>query len=788
MSALSIGQSRLPNDGEPADHKDLLTEIRDRRDDAFQADQDNATAAKSDLKFISGDQWPENIKLEREGDERPCVTQNDLPQFVRQVVGDMRAQRPAIKVSAAGGGATKQVADIYTGLIRGIEAKAATKRPYLTAGASASRCGIGHWRVLHDYENDRSFDQCIKLEPIDNPFAVLWDPLATNITRSDANFCFVTSLMSKEDFKREFPDAQDIDFDSSEPWASDWLDRSANSIRVAEYWRKKPVKRKLIELGDGFVGFEDEMKKAGLMNGPVLVKRSRMVDSFEVECTKTNGFEVLEEPVKWPTKHIPIVAVVGEEFNVGEKRVRHSVIRFAKDGQQMLNYSLSSQVEYVSLQPKAPYIGTAKQFGTYKALWETANVKNYPILPYDVDPAAPGPPQRAQPPISSQGITEQILMAKDAMRSTTGIYDAGLGKKSNETSGVAIAQRQRESDVGTSEYLDNLAASIAYTGEIFVALIPHIYDTERQLMVLAEDGAESFEDVNKRMMTEEGEQIVNALAQGEYAVTVSTGPSYTTKRQESAESMMMFVQANPQAAQYVLDLIAKNMDWPGAEQFAERFKKMLPPQLQPETDDPEEQQARQAATAQAQEAEQIQKAGIKLDLEERAANVEKTRAETQKLLMPEAQSQPDPMEVLKLQNEQQRAQAEHVLKAGEMELQSKELAIKERELILKEAELQLKAQELASQERIEMARMEDAKLAREQEATRSALEMQHQIGMSAQGKTNAEPSEDAERKAKASGSDRGMEAVGMGLQAIAEVMGRPKQVVRGPNGQVEGIE
>ena len=609
MSALSHGQFDKPDTNQPEDDKGLLEEIRSRRDDAFDADQDNTVAAKDDLLKLSGDQWPENIRLEREGEERPCVTQNDLPQFVRQVVGDMRAQRPAIKVSPAGGGATKAVAEIYTGLIRGIEAKAATKRPYLGAGASAARCGIGHWRVLHDFENDKSFDQCIKIEPIDNPFSVLWDPLATNITRSDANYCFVTYLLTREAFKREYPDAQDIDFDSNEPWAGDWLDRSSNSVRVAEYWRKKPIKRTLIELGDGFVGYKDEMEKAGLLIGPVVIKRSRQVDSFEVECTKTNGFEVLEEPVKWPTKHIPIVAVVGEEFNVGEKRVRHSVIRFAKDSQQMLNYWLSAQTEYVALQPKAPYIATAKQVASYKADWQDANNKNRPVLVYDADPLAPGAPQRAQPPVSAQGITEQILMAKDAMRSTTGIYDAGLGKKSNETSGVAIAQRQRESDVGTSEFLDNFAASIAYTGEIIVDLIPHIYDTERQLMVLAEDGSESFEDVNKRMMTPEGEQIINALSNGEYAVTVSTGPSYTTKRQESAESMMMFVQANPQAAQYVLDLIAKNMDWPGAEQFAERFKKMLPPQLQPETDDPEEQQAR------AQAAQEGQK---RADLEERA--------------------------------------------------------------------------------------------------------------------------------------------------------------------------
>lgn len=786
MAALSKPKMEK-EEGEGTNDRDLLHEIRERRDDAYQADQDNVTASMSDLKMLGGDQWPEEVKLDRENDNRPVITQNELPQFVRQVVGDMRSQRPAIKVNPDGGGAEKKVAEIYTGIIRDIEAKAASARPYITAGASAARCGIGHWRVLHDYENDKSFDQCIKLEGIDDPFAVLWDPLATNITRSDANYCFVNFLMSEEDFERQYPEAQEVDFDSNETWSNDWLDRSSRSIRVCEYWRKKPTKRKLVELQDGFVGYQDEFEKYGIA-GPVAIKRSREVESFEVECIKTNGFEILEKAVKWPTRHIPIIPVVGEEFNVGEKRLRHSVIRFAKDAQQLLNYWLSQQTEYVALQPKAPYIATAKQIGAYKDMWTEANVKNRPVLIYDADPQNPGAPQRAQPPVSAQGIAEQIMMQKDALRATTGIYNAGLGQQSNETSGKAIMARQREGDVGTSEFLDNFAASIAYTGEIIVDLIPFIYDTERQIRVLSEDGTETFEQINQRMMTPEGEQILNALAKGKYAVTVTTGPSYTTKRQEAAESMLMFVQANPDSAQFVLDLIAKNMDWPGAEQFSERFKKMLPPQLQPESDDPEEQQARQIAAQKAEEADQIQKKGVMLEMDAKAAATEKLRAEAQKLMMPEAQAQPDPLEIQKLQNEHQRAQAEHVLKASEMELQAKELTIKERELQLKEAELSLKAQEMASQERIEMARMADAQAAREQEAARAAMDMNHQMGMAMQARQPQEPGEGAEYGGKPASSDRGMEAVGMGLQAIAEVMGRTKKVKRGADGQVEGIE
>ena len=604
---------------------DLLKEIRDNYDAAIEGDRKNREEAEVDLQFLAGKQWPEEVRLERESDNRPCITENNLPQFVRQIVGDMRAMRPAIKIIPDGNGATKEVAEIQTGIIRDIEAKAASGRPYLTAGASAARCGIGHWRVLHDYEDDKTFDQCIKLESIENPFAVVWDPLSGSKTRGDANYCFVTDLMPEEVFKLAYPDAHVTSFDVSEQWSSHWYDKAHNSVRVAEYWRKKPVQKRLLRLVDGQAVFEEQLPPEALS----MVVDQRVVDTFVVEVIKTNGYEILEPPREWATKHIPIVAVVGEEFEVGEGRVRHSAIRFARDPQQLYNYWLSTQTEHLALQPKAPFIATAKQVAKFKQDWKEANEKNRPVLLYEVDGQAP-PPQRQSPPASSGAMSEQLMRAANAMKSTTGIYDAGLGARSNEQSGKAILARQRESDVGTSEFLDNLAASIAYTGEIIIELIPHIYDTERQIRVLSEDGSETFEEVNKRLQTPEGEKLINALFIGKYGVNVTTGPSYTTRRQEAADSMMDFMRVNPQAGQIVMDLVAKNMDWPGADQFAERFQKMLPPQIQPDTDDPEELQKRQQALQQAAQAAQIQRRGIVAEIAEKEGKAAKTMADAQK--------------------------------------------------------------------------------------------------------------------------------------------------------------
>lgn len=624
--------------------KGILQEIRDRYDEGWSADIKNREAMEDDLRFVAGEQWPEDVRRDRESDERPCITENHLSQFVRQVANDMRANPPAVKVIAGSGGAEKSVADILTGMVRDIEAKSATRRPYVTAGASAARCGIGHWRILTDYVSPTSFEQEIRIEPIHNPFAVVWDPCAVTATREDANWCFVMDEMSEDEFAREFPGAQPVSFDNkdSELWSSSWLNTTRKAVRVAEYWRKVRKAEKVVRLLDGSSGFKSDLPKEAW----ALIVDERDSERVTVEVIKTNGFEVLEKAQAFPSRYIPIVPVVGEEYSVGQHVVRHSVIRFAKDSQMIHNYWLSTQTEHLALQPKAPFVATARQIQNYADVWKTANTSNHAVLIYDVDKDAPtARPTREQPPTSSAAFSEQIARAGEGMKATTGIYAAGLGEQGNETSGKAILARQREGDVGTFEFRDNLNASVEHTGRILVEMIPVIYDTPRMVRILGEDGEEDFAEVNKpRMDPVTGEKTVeNNLRMGEYGVQVRSGPSYTTRRQEAAESMLQFVQTMPQAAGVVMDLVAKNMDWPGADEFAERFKKMLPPQIaqdvEGDTDDPEEMRRRQQKQQADAQVQQLQQRGAEAEISEKEGKAAKSKADAQKASAEAAQVQ-----------------------------------------------------------------------------------------------------------------------------------------------------
>ena len=579
----------------------------DRFDRAWTFDEDNRNEAEGDLEFLTGEgQWQDSDKRAREQAGQPCLTINRMPQFVRQVTGDIRKANPAAKVGPGDGEASKEIADVYQGIIRDIEQACDASSVYENAAQSAAACGVGAFRILTEYATPETFDQVLKVKWIPNPFAVYWDPLARDPSRRDAKFCFVCDWISKKDFEAKYPGKNATSFGGRNEGGR-WF--NGDNVRIAEYWWIEEEDRTLYLLASGEIATE---KPEG-----VEVQAERKAPITRIKMAKMSAHEVIEEPKTWVGTMIPIVAVVGEEIHDGENIVRTSVIRYAKDAQRLYNYGRSAHAELVSMQPKAPYLVTAKQVEGLETLWNQANVKNRPYLPYNVDPQA-GAPKRETPPIPSQGLMQEVSLAAEDMKATTGIYDAGLGAQSNETSGVAIRQRQEEGDVATSIYVDNLAKSIAQCGRIMVDMIPKIYDGQRMVSIVGEDEVQDLVEINA--LDPETGQIVNDLSVGRYNVRIAMGPSYTTRRQEAAEQLIAFAQAVPAVAEVASDLIARTQDWPGADEIADRLAKVLPNGVADTEEDLTEEEM--MAQAQAQEEQQRKQAQLEqFDLRKIAADV-----------------------------------------------------------------------------------------------------------------------------------------------------------------------
>ena len=617
MPDLEVVSSQIPEDF------DFMKLARERYTRGVDADRENREDALDDLRFRAGDQWPEGVKQERDSEDRPCLTINKMGASIRQVTGDVRLNRPAIKVRPVDGASDKDLAKVFTGLIRNIEQTSDAQAAYVTSLENSAAGGTGSFRIVTEFADDDTFDQDIRIRRMTNPFSVVWDPDAEQLTKEDANWCFVVEDMGLEEFKTRYPDASVAEFQSDEPsdFLTDWW--RDEKVRVAEYWRKVPV-NKTLGLSDTGETFdlteipEEARAELGIV-------KTREVESHRIEQVVLSGVEIHEGPCEWAGRYIPIIPVWGEEVHVGGHTVRHGIVRFAKDPQRMYNYHRSAAVEMISLAPKAPYIATVEQIAGLEKYWDTANTANWSVLPYKSDPKAGGPPQRSPPPPVQQALNQEAAIASDDIKAVTGLFDASLGARSNETSGKAILARQREGDVGTFVYIDNLGRAIGYAGRILVDLIPKIYDSTRIVRILGEDESEDFVEINK--MTSEG--LVNDLSVGKYDVVVTTGPSFTTKREEMSESMLSFVQAVPQAGLAAADLIAKAQDWAGAEEIANRLRKMAVQAglAEPQEGDPPPQPSPEQIAAAEKAKQEALKAAA--ELEKAAMEVEKTNAEVE---------------------------------------------------------------------------------------------------------------------------------------------------------------
>lgn len=581
------------------DSLELHADALERWKKSNSAEADNRQKSLEDILFVNGEQWPADIVTKRTEEGRPCLTINRLPGFIDQVVGDQRQNRPRIKVRPVDSKSDVQLAEIIEGIVRNIEYISGAETVYDTAFEQAVTGGFGYFRVLKRYADDDTFDQDIFIEGIKNPFSVYFDPNAKKHDYSDAKYAFICEDMPEEVFKARFPKATASTFEKGVGEGySDWY--STDIVRVAEYWAKKPVTKTIVQLSNGMVMAEDDATEEKLaelagpvsldemgqvaLPEPVTIVKSRTVQTHKVCQYFISAHEILEGPNEWDGKYIPIIPVLGKEIIVDGKRVLRGLIRHAKDSQRMYNYWRTTVTELVALAPKAPWLLTPNQIKGHEKMWASSNVTTFPYLLWNFSTNEPAP-TRIFPASVPQGAFTEAQVAVDDMKATTGIYDASLGNRGNETSGKAIIARQKEGDVATYAFIDNLSRSIAYTGKIILDLLPKVYDTERIVRIRNIDDTEKFIPVNKAMNDEFGNPLLlNDITVGKYDVVVETGPSYSTARTEAAESMIAFVQAVPNSAPLISDLIAKNMDWPGASEIAERLQKTLPPGLA-DTDD-----------------------------------------------------------------------------------------------------------------------------------------------------------------------------------------------------------
>ncbi len=513
--------------------------------------------AREDLRFLSdepGAQWLDQEYAKRTKSGRTALTIDMLNQFVHQVANNIRMKEPSINVIPDGNEATIETAKIFKGLIKKIEYNSSADEVYDTAATSAVKCSIGYIRIDHDYIDETSFNQELKIKRVINPFLIFPDSTFIESDGRDQNRCTILDKMKARDFKRKYPLAAVISFDSSD---KNQNLKDEDDVTIAEFFIKST--------------------EESTLTAPEDPKKTRTVRKFTIMRYKLSGADVLERST-FPGDYVPIVPVVGEEAWEDGVRHLHSLIRKSKQAQMQFNIMQSIKVDVLMKQPNASVMVPAGAIENYKDDW--IDPSKSMALRYDTHDGEGNPlppPTRLEPPQMSSGIIEAANSSIDHIKGTLGLYNQALGEQGNETSGVAINARKIQGDVATYHFGDNLVRSITQVGRILVCAAAAVYDVGRIIGILNEEDDSELVGING--LTVEGQTALHDFSKGKYDVRVLTGASYATKRQESEAFLTDIIKGNPQMMNVVGDLLFKYSDVAGAEVIAARVKKMIPPQI-----------------------------------------------------------------------------------------------------------------------------------------------------------------------------------------------------------------
>jgi hypothetical protein len=573
----------------------LIDDAKDFLKRAMDAETQNRQEGLIAIKFAKlGEQWQSNDVQSRQLEARPCLTINKIGAYCNQVTNQQRQQRPRIKVHAVDNGADKKTAEIIAGICRHIEVNSSADTAYDTAFDSAVTMGWGYWRIRHDYIREDSFDQDIFIDTIDNPFSVYFDPMSTLPDGSDAQFCLITDQLSKSQFRQMYPGADDgsqFVVTGQGDDIAEWL--TPDTIRIAEYYYVENMKDRLLMLSDGQTAWRSEVESSldSMAAEGVMIVAERPSMRRVVKWCKLTAMEILEERV-WPGRWIPVIPVYGERVVVDGRRRKFGLVKHAMDPQRMYNFWRTATTESVALAPKAKWLMADGQDEGYENEWSQANVATYPVLHYrniDSMGQAVPPPQRLQPEPPPQGAIEAAMLIGEDLSSVLGIIEPAQRIGGN-VSGKALNSEKQQSDNATFNYYDNLTRSICHTGRIIVDLIPKIYDTQRVVRILGEDGRPDQVTINQ---VDEIGQVLNNVGVGTYDVVMDTGPGYNSKRQEAVEAFVNILNSplGEEVAKVGADLAIRMMDFAGSDTLADRLaaanplaqideKSDVPPQAQ----------------------------------------------------------------------------------------------------------------------------------------------------------------------------------------------------------------
>ncbi len=630
---------RYGSDLSKSDREAIVAKLTGQFDYAVREWEEIRRDGALDMRAVAGDIWDQRERNLRKAAGRPCLSLDELGQYVNPLINDVRQHKRSIKVTPIGTKLKQPLARLCENLMRQIEYRSNAQIAYTTMFENTVQRSYGYLRVKPRYEHPRSFHQELIIEPFVNPDMVTPDPDDLSPVGADMKFCFVHEWWNIQDFRRRWPEAA-VSTEALKQYQRDrptWW--RGDRVQVAEYWTIEPEDRELVQLQtpQGFVEvFEDELDDPGADANPEVQRRwlqrfgllaeavrrgqapivNRRTVEYPYVCQyMTNGIELLppnpERPKNlknpWPGTSIPIVACYGtilwvdenggpkqpgsgvtqdESDGTGSKRKILSLVRLARDPAMLYCYYRTSQAELVGMTPRTPFIGYEGQFRGHEETWQ--KVAHEPVAyleahaktdeaGVDVLPL----PQRQpyDPPIERLEIGAES--ARRAIQAAMGIMPLPTqAQRRNEKSGVALERIEATTQKGSFHFVDHYDMAITRTGAILEELIPHYYDAARDVTVRTATDETKTVRINDpdSVDPESGGPLM--LSDTGFDVTLSTGPNQESER-EAASDFADQLAGNPAVIPVIGDLVVKLKNLgPIGDEISKRLLAVAPPPVQ----------------------------------------------------------------------------------------------------------------------------------------------------------------------------------------------------------------
>ena len=573
------------------------------------ADQDNRERVREAHLFLDKRDGQWEPYWWNSNEDKPRYTFDQVNPIVDQVASEIEQSDYDIRVSPAGGNATKDIAVTIDGIIRNIEQMSNARTVYAQAARNMVIGGMDGWRVVQKYVSDDTFDQDLAIEHIGNFVDRVWfDPAAENQDKSDSRYAFVLHPMAKDEYEARWPEGSGESVDDSRDGEA-YYDK-AEVVIVGEFLYLESEDRDLVlmsngqvhEVNDDFEKVVDDLAAIGVTE----VKRRKRKKHYV--CSRYfDAKDFLEEKKETVFSRIPVVPTYANFKIFENKTIYWGVVEKLLDPQRVMNYSVSREIEEGALAPRAKYWMTPAQASGHEAQLQTLNTNADPVQFYNVDPETPAVPQQQGGAQINPGLRTISEAMRGIIGQTAGMFAASMGDNPGLQSGVAIRQLQDRGSNGTFKYSKGVEIAVAATGRLIKDAIPMIYDTQRQVRILREDESYDMVDLNQKVIDNEtGEVVVvNDMQVGSYDVTCRAGPSFRNRQQETIEAITALAQTDPSLMQIAGDLLLQNISTPAASQIAERKRMqmisqgLIPPSQMTE-EELQEMQAKQMMQAQGQ--------------------------------------------------------------------------------------------------------------------------------------------------------------------------------------------